>query len=78
MTRIRWWPWPSRAERRASVAAALRNAEKARRAAHRAEILAADLRAMEKDQLAFAIIEGLQISPEVFPGRDDDRKGRGT
>lgn len=62
-TRRKWWawPWPSRVERRANVAMALDNAQRARQAAKKAEELAAELRAMEKDKLAWAIMEGLQV-----------------
>ena len=60
----KWWPWPSRAERKANVAIALDNAARARRAAKKAEELASELRAMEKDKLAWAIMEGLQV-PDV-------------
>jgi hypothetical protein len=56
---MRWPPWRSRTQRKAAVAEALSKAQQSRRSAARAEKLAADLRAIERDELARAILEGL-------------------
>ena len=72
-----WWPWPSRAERQANVSLALKTAASSRRAARKAEVLAADLRSMEADALASAIIEGLQLDPGTLRGERGSRDERG-
>jgi hypothetical protein len=56
---MHWPPWRSRSERKAAVAEALGKAQQSRRSAAKAEKLAADLRAIERDELARAILEGL-------------------
>lgn len=58
---MKWWPpWGRRRDRKAAVENALDQAEQARNAARKAEELAADLRKMAGDEVAQAIIEGLQ------------------
>lgn len=56
---MKWPPWRSRAERKAAVTEALDKAQESRRSAVKAEKLAADLRSIERDELAKAILEGL-------------------
>jgi hypothetical protein len=54
------FPWPSRAERRARVDAARRNAEQARRKAEEAERVQQDLREiMARNHFAQILVEGL-------------------
>jgi len=52
-------PWKRRSERKRDVRAALRQAQRSRQAARTAEKLAAELRQIEGDKLAEAIMEGL-------------------
>lgn len=56
---MKWPPWERRAERKKAVRDALGQADQARKAARKAEELAADLRKMAGDELAQAIVEGL-------------------
>ncbi len=56
---MRWPPWPRRSERKAAVSEAQQAAEKSRRSARKARQLAAELRQVEGDDLARALMEGL-------------------
>lgn len=67
---MRLFPWARSAERKRAIKMALDNAARARAAARKAEELAADLRQMEKDKLAWAVMEGF-VDGDAGPAPGD-------